>query len=133
MTAQAEKQTNFNSMIGQLPDLSAEIVAEISSSDRFEFVFNQCVSSPGFIEHFQQETKLEVESQDYYHGDKSKLKPGQPICFKRVALDPNQVVALITFIYKTIYLNVREDMIKMENEVAAEMATEFDSTPVGKA
>lgn len=119
--------TNFIEMINVLPELPEVVKADIlKHHDRFEFIFNNCVSDPGVLKSFYQKFNMFKAAQ----GAESDPFSGQIESVNgvsSVAMSIEDVSAFVIYIYQMIYLPIREGMTQVEEEV------QFNTAPVGRA
>lgn len=119
--------TNFIEMINVLPELPEVVKTDIlKHHDRFEFIFNNCVSDPGVLKSFYQKFNMFKAAQ----GAESDPFSGQIESVNgvsSVAMSIEDVSAFVIYIYQMIYLPIREGMAQVEEEV------QFNTAPVGRA
>lgn len=119
--------TNFIEMIKVLPELPETMKADIlEHHDRFEFIFNNCVSNPEFLKNFYQKfnrfkTAQGAES-DPFSG---QIESSNGV--SSVAMSIEDVCAFVIYIYQMVYLPIREGMAQVEEEA------QFNTAPVGRA
>lgn len=119
--------TNFIEMIKVLPELPETMKADIlKHHDRFEFIFNNCVSNPEFLKNFYQKFNMFKAAQgaesDPFNG---QIESSNGV--SSVAMSIEDVCAFVIYIYQMVYLPIREGMAQVEEEV------KFNTAPVGRA
>lgn len=112
MNAQATKIA-FKEIIEKLPNLPDDIRADITANHRFQFVFMQVMSDMDAFDMFSAAAGIQAQM---------NVEDSPAYVKRAVALTPEQMTTLVVYLYRNLYLRVRDEMAQIEKEAIATAA-----------